>query len=301
MLWGCSASLPVVERPSSQYDQRIRSIVIHYTAEDFAESSRLLRHDGRVSAHYLIPQTGDPSHSGSELSIYRLVPDSERAWHAGQSHWRGRSNLNDTSIGIELVYRPQCPVHGLSQQSEGGVSRWHCDDPPFDPAQIQLLIRLLQQLLAAHPQITSTDIVAHADIAPLRKRDPGSAFPWALLHQHGIGAWYDAETLAHYQQVFAVVPVPLTLLQQGLAAYGYQLESSGQLDHQTRAVLAAFQLHFLPWGRSSEADRNSAAVLFSLLKRYRPTQHERLWRAYLNQACRAPEPALDWACQHGPL
>jgi N-acetylmuramoyl-L-alanine amidase len=152
-------------------DQRVRFLVIHYTAEDFHNALNTLT-DEHVSAHYLIPAQ-PPLENGKPVA-WQLVPENMRAWHAGASGWRGRTNLNDTSIGIELENK------GYSTTLLG--KKFY----PFPPAQIDLLAELSKGIVARY-QIEPRNVVAHSDIAPQRKDDPGAFIPVAT--DGGAGDW----------------------------------------------------------------------------------------------------------------
>ena len=272
LLAGCGTQRFVDVDAASQ-SSRIRHIVIHFTSVDFAESLRLLAEpEGRVSTHYLIPQPGDASYSRSRLKVFRLVDESQSAWHAGQSFWAGAGALNASSIGIELVNRSACEPLGLDARPP-----WErCRFLEFNPDQIALLIELLADILNRHPGIRPVNIVAHSDIAPGRRLDPGPTFPWRLLHEHGIGAWPDEAAVARHRVHFEATPPSLDLLQRALAAYGYAIEETGQLDARTRAVLVAFQMHFRPSDWFGQPDIDTAAILFALLEEYRPRAFARL-------------------------
>ncbi len=149
---------------------RIKVLVIHYTAENFDVSLATLT--GRnVSSHYLIPAT--PPLYGGKPRIWQLVPEQDQARHAGVSFWRGATRLNDTSIGIELENR--------GWRMSGGVKSF----APFESAQIQALIPLAKDIIARY-DIKPQNVVAHADIAPQRKDDPGPRFPWRELAAQGL-------------------------------------------------------------------------------------------------------------------
>jgi len=141
-------------------------IVLHATEQDGVQESldtlRTRNSGGPVSAHYLI---------GKEGALYQLVADDQRAWHAGPGHWGTITDVNSASIGIEL--------------DNNGES-------PFPPGQIAALLKLLDDL-CERLDIPRTQIVAHADFAPTRKRDPGRLFPWKQLADAGFGRWPDAD------------------------------------------------------------------------------------------------------------
>src|SRR5687768_10204898 len=148
-----------IERPSPNHDARSRPIsmiVLHYTDMLSAEEAidRLCDPAAGVSCHYLVTKTGD---------VVRMVPEERRAWHAGRSYWRGLTNVNDDSIGIEI----DNPGHTNGYE-------------PFPEVQIESLIRLVADIKQRH-HITRGNVVGHSDVAPARKRDPGELFPWGQL------------------------------------------------------------------------------------------------------------------------
>lgn len=274
-LLSCS-SLRFVDVASENQSSRIRHIVVHFTSVDFAESMRLLtERSGRpVSAHYLVPENGDPSYPRRRLRVYRLVDEERRAWHAGRSHWNGDESLNGSSIGIEIVNRSACAPVALGSEPDPPEDR--CEFHEFDAEQIDLAIELMLDILQRHPGIDPADIVAHSDIAPGRRLDPGPKFPWRRLYEHGIGAWYDDDTVDRYQQRFKAQPPGLSLLQRGLRAYGYDVDDTGEHDPRTQAALRSFQMHFRPSDWSGKPDAQTAAILFALLEKYRPRALARL-------------------------
>lgn len=233
-------------------DQRIRFLVMHYTAEDFHSSLKTLT-DEHVSAHYLLP--AHPLREQGKPVAFQLVPETLRAWHAGASYWRGRTSLNDTSIGIEIVNR------GFSRRML--FTHWQ----PYTPEQIALLIPLSRDIIQRYG-IQPTDVVGHSDIAPQRKQDPGPLFPWQQLAEAGIGAWPDA---AEVQRRLAGrdrhAAVPLAPLLEKLARYGYGVDAQWNARQQ-RNVLAAFQMHFRPGDFRGEPDAESEAIVDALLQKY---------------------------------
>ncbi len=268
-LAGC-ASLRFVDVESETQSSRIDHVVIHFTTADFAESLRLLtqRTDRPVSAHYLVPEGGDPSYPRERLRVYRLVDEGQRAWHAGRSHWRGAESLNGSSIGIEIVNRSACV--GYDALNDETTPEDACEFRDFDPEQIDIVIELLLDILERHPRIDPVDIVGHSDIAANRRLDPGPTFPWRRLYEQGIGAWYDDATVAAYRERFEAAPPDLAVVQRALAAYGYDVDATGEYDARTRAVIRAFQMHFRPSNWSGTADAETAAIAFALLEKYRP-------------------------------
>ena len=262
--------LHFVDAVSENQNSRIEHIVIHFTSEDFAESLRLLteRTDRPVSAHYLVPENGDPTYPHLQLRVYRLVSDKQRAWHAGQSHWRGKTSLNSSSIGIEIVNRSGCVA--VAPGTEQSTPELHCEFLDYDPEQIELVIELVLDILRRHDGIDPVDIVGHSDIAPARKLDPGPKFPWRRLYEHGIGAWYDEDTAQRYRERFEAEPPSLELLQRALAAYGYDVDETGEHDVRSQLAFRAFQMHFRPSDWSGQPDAETAAIVFALLEKYEP-------------------------------
>ncbi len=259
----------VIEHESANQSARVDYVVIHFTSENFADSLRLLTQpsDYPVSSHYLIPETGDSSYPHSRLYVHRLVPEHGRAWHAGRSAWGDETSLNDRSIGIELVNLSGC-ARVLSELLTPEELESACEFSAFDEPQLALLLRLLQDILERYPDIDPRDIVAHSDIAPDRKVDPGPTFPWRRLYEQGIGAWYDDEVAARYRQRFQTKPPAVATVRRALGFYGYAVEPCGGIDDELRAVLRAFQLHFVPEAITLQPDVETAARLFALLEKY---------------------------------
>ena len=162
-------SRPRIEYTSPNFDPRSKGIcidmlVIHYTGMLTAGAAlgRLCDPEARVSAHYFIEENGQ---------VFQLVDEEKRAWHAGVSHWRGHTNINDRSIGVELVN----PGHEFGYR-------------PFPESQMRALIDLSTDILARRT-IPACNVVGHSDVAPARKRDPGELFNWQALAAAGVGAW----------------------------------------------------------------------------------------------------------------
>lgn len=243
LLAGCAGGLRIDDSfRSRDQSSRVEQIVIHYTSSDLADSLATLTHGG-VSAHYLLPADG--------ARVYRLVDEERRAWHAGDSQWRGRTWLNASSIGIEIV-NP-----GYEDTPEG--RRWH----PYPQAQIDTLIALLKDLQARHG-VMPVNIVGHSDIAPQRKVDPGPLFPWRQLAAAGLIPWPQAATVhARLRQLDGRVP-DIAWFQHQLARAGYAVPQHGQLDEATRNVLAAFQMKYRPERHDGQPDLHSAALLLAL-------------------------------------
>jgi N-acetylmuramoyl-L-alanine amidase len=273
MITGCATQDTVFVESANQ-DTRVRIVVIHHTTGNFKGSFDILTKDSGnpVSSHYLIPEHGDPSYTEKDLKLYSLVPEEKRAWHAGSSYWAGKTSLNDMSVGIELVNQTYCRKSEVAippDQADQAPARV-CFYPDFAESQIIMLTDLLKGILARHTEIKPTDIVGHSDIAPQRKIDPGPRFPWQRLYRLGYGAWYDDDTLFKYWEGFRQELPPVLTLQTALHYYGYDIELSGEHDQQSRNVVRAFQMHFLPWQVSGEFTDETVAALYALLDKYRP-------------------------------
>lgn len=240
--------------------QRIKTIILHYTVSDNDRSIKTLT-TGEVSAHYLVLANDDDK-------IYNLVPESERAWHAGDGGFSGRTILNDTSIGIEIVNA------GIQPQYRNALKNDDLDYHPyehyvaFDELQIKKVAQLVQDI-ATRYDISPKNIIGHADMAPSRKIDPGAKFPWQLLYeQYGIGAWYDAFDKQFFmnQDAFAAATIPE--IKQAFSRYGYQINDTNEWDKASRDVVYAFQLHFRPQQPTGKMDIETYAILKALNKKY---------------------------------
>ncbi|WP_460478096.1 penicillin binding protein PBP4B [Bowmanella dokdonensis] len=284
LLGGC-ASFDVTQLPSQSYNHRVQFLVMHFTAIDYQASVGALVEGRHVSSHYLIPERFDASYPHDELKVFQLVDEQDRAWHAGSSYWQGRQDLNDQSIGIEIVNVPRCERPMGHHFMDPAASAEHGDGrlclfPDYDPEQIKLLVKLSKEILARHPDIGPTQVIGHSDITPSRKNDPGPRFPWYQLYKEGIGAWYDNDTVNHYWQIFSLAPPSLGLMQRALRSYGYGISETGRIDRQTIDTLSAFQMHFLPWHVTGEATDKTAATLFALLDKYFPDKLAALMARY---------------------
>ncbi|MEH4624222.1 N-acetylmuramoyl-L-alanine amidase [Phytobacter diazotrophicus] len=261
LLVGCAGEKGIVDKDGYQLDTRrqaqaayprIKVLVVHYTADDFDVSLATLT-DKQVSSHYLIP-AHPPVHHGKPR-IWQLVPESELAWHAGISYWRNATRINDTSIGIELENR--------GWQNVAGVKRF----TPFEPEQIAALVPLMKDIVSRY-HIQPQNVVAHSDIAPQRKDDPGPLFPWRELASQGIGAWPDASRVAFYLNGRAPYEaVETASLLDLLARYGYEVKPEMSAAQQKRVVMA-FQMHFRPALWNGIADAESQAIAEALLEKY---------------------------------
>jgi N-acetylmuramoyl-L-alanine amidase len=222
---------------------RARFLVLHYTVSDLPSSIKILT-EQQVSAHYLLTDEPKPT-------IYNLVDESAAAWHAGNSSWKNFTQLNNSSIGIEIV-NP-----GWKDTPNGRVYA------PFTQPQVDALIPLVRDIVARH-HITPDNVLGHSDIAPQRKQDPGPMFPWKQLAAAGLVAWPDATRVAAVTPAFQAQLPDVTWYQKKLATWGYGLVQSGNLDEQTRSVLSAFQMKYRPANIDGMPDVETAALLEAL-------------------------------------
>jgi N-acetylmuramoyl-L-alanine amidase len=219
---------------------RVRFLVLHYTVSDKPSSLKILTQQ-EVSAHYLLTDDTTPT-------VYGLVDETRSAYHAGNSSWKGYTQLNNSSIGIEIVNA------GWKDTPQGRVYA------PFPQTQIDALIPLVKDIVARHG-IRPENVVGHSDIAPLRKQDPGPMFPWYQLAQAGLVVWPDPTRVVAVRQVFDVQTPDAAWFQKKLAAHGFGLTQSGAFDQPTKTVLAAFQMKYRPANIAGEPDAETAAML----------------------------------------
>jgi len=221
-------------------------LTLHYTGmPDEAQALQWLCNPvSEVSAHYVVFENGH---------VAQLVPEARRAWHAGKSSWAGETDINSRSIGIEIAN----PGH------DGGL-------PPFGETQIKNVIRLCRDIVERW-SIPPDRVLAHSDVAPGRKMDPGERFPWERLHHAGVGHWTrpapirDGRFFARGDQ-----GQPIEALQAMLAMYGYGVPITGAFDADTEAVVAAFQRHFRSERVDGIADVSTITTLRDLIAA-RPT------------------------------
>jgi len=248
LLAGCATPPPTGPQYDHTYtargqSSRARFLVLHYTVSNRADSIKILTQQ-EVSAHYLV--TDDPV-----PVIYNLVDEKNAAWHAGNSSWKNFTQLNNSSIGIEIV-NP-----GWKDTPTGRVYA------PFPQAQIDALIPLVRDIVTRH-HIAPENVLGHSDIAPLRKQDPGPMFPWRQLAAAGLVAWPDANRVAMLVPIFQVQLPDIAWFQKKLATWGYGFVQSGNLDEQTRTVLSAFQMKYRPANIDGMPDVETAALLEAL-------------------------------------
>lgn len=240
LLTACSSAL-TIDRSivSANQDSRVQYVVLHYTSTDLAHSLALLS-QGEVSSHYLIAE--------QPATIYQLVDENRRAWHAGASQWRGRTWLNASTIGIELVNQ------GFTDTPEGRV--WQ----PYSEAQIDALILLLKDIVQRH-QLPTGSIIGHSDIAPQRKVDPGPLFPWRRLGEAGLIPWPSAAVVAQATTRFSRELPSASWFAAQLRQQGYAVPTTEKWDKPLHNVLAALQMKYRPARFDGQPDAETAALL----------------------------------------
>lgn len=233
----------MILKPSPNFDARpdgtvIDHVILHYTGMTsgaaaiarLCDDSAAARAAGRVSAHYVVEEDG---------RVFKLVDESARAWHAGVSYWRRRTGLNDCAIGIEIVN----PGHEFGYR-------------PFPALQMEAVLGLLQGIVARHAAIRPFNIVAHSDVAPTRKVDPGELFDWAWLARHGLGLW-PTPTPADEAAGQVLLEKPSDFY-AGLRTLGYQT------DAPDSALARAFHLHFAGSADSAPTPKSAAQLAWLL-------------------------------------
>ncbi len=214
--------------PSPNHDERgaaVDMLVLHYTGMRSAAEAlgRLCDPVAKVSAHYTVDEDG---------TVYRHVPEERRAWHAGVSFWRGATNINARSVGVEIV----------NLGHEFGYRH-------FPALQMAAVCDLCLDILARH-SIPARNVVAHSDIAPARKEDPGELFDWCGLAQNGVGIWPEPQGRA---------PVAEEQVRPVLARIGYDPKI------ELPVLLRAFQRHFLPENLTGSPDLPTRVRLADVL------------------------------------
>jgi len=239
---------PVAARvfPSPNHGERAggqapRLLVLHYTGmPDAGEAlQRLCNPVAEVSAHYFVFENGH---------VVQMVPEARRAWHAGASFWNGVTDVNSASIGVEIA----------NAGHPGGL-------PPYPDAQIAAVTRLAQDIIQRWA-IRPENVLAHSDVAPLRKEDPGELFPWERLAQAGVGHWVRPAPISggRFLSPGESGP-PVEALQAMLALYGYGVDMNGNYDASVEAAVRAFQRHFRPELVDGVADASTITTLRDLL------------------------------------
>ena len=235
-------TLHIRDLPSPNQDDRqgvpIDMLILHYTGMRSAQEAidRLRDPAAHVSSHYVVDEDG---------GVLRLVPEEGSAWHAGVSYWRGRTELNARSLGIEIVN----PGH-----------EWGYRD--FPVLQLAVVCDLCLAILSRHA-IPACNIVAHSDVAPDRKEDPGERFDWRGLAQNGVGLWpQDVPDLGTTGAVRDAAS--LRDVRAALGEIGYRVAPEGVFDPALAAVLRAFQRHWRPEAITGQADAGTLARLLGV-------------------------------------
>lgn len=242
--------------PSLAQNFRQKYIVLHYTAIPLDKSILALTERG-VSAHYLVNDMDDNE-------IYQLVDENKRAYHAGISLWRNDKNLNDNSIGIEIVNMGYT-VDSIGQRVF----------QPFNQTQLKKVFQLVKEI-ANRYQIPATNILGHSDVAPTRKQDPGPMFPWKKLYEEeNIGMWYDDASMKsimmNSMSNFNTDKDKNTFIfkfQQDLQKLGYDINPTGSWNDDNKKVVEAFQFHFRPENYDGVVDVVTYSILQALLQKY---------------------------------
>lgn len=216
-------------------------IILHYTGMETAAAALdwLCREESQVSSHYFVHEDG---------SVDQLVAEDRRAWHAGKSNWKGETDINSRSIGIEIA----------NAGHPGGL-------PDFPLVQIDAVVELCRNC-GERWSIAPERVLAHSDIAPIRKVDPGEKFPWERLHAGGVGHWVPPAPIGggrFFQRGDQGQPVEA--VQTMLSLYGYGIEVTGVFCEKTEGAVAAFQRHFRPMQVDGIADISTLDTLHRLL------------------------------------
>jgi N-acetylmuramoyl-L-alanine amidase len=217
-------------------------LVLHYTgmADANAALDLLCSPRSEVSAHYVVMEDGH---------IIQCVPETRRAWHAGAASWAGDTDINSCSIGIEIAN----PGHDHGY-------------PDFPKRQIAAVITLCRSIFTRY-RILAHRVLAHSDVAPARKRDPGEKFPWRRLYESGIGLWVKPTAISQVGPIYVLGETSRTVseVQTLLSRYGYEVAVTGYFDAATRDAVAAFQRHFRPARIDGVLDPSTLATLKALM------------------------------------
>jgi N-acetylmuramoyl-L-alanine amidase len=232
--------------PSANYGERNMGrqpdmILLHYTGMPDVEGAiaQLCTAGTELSAHYIVLEDG---------RIVQCVPEAKRAWHAGVSVWAGEEDINSCSIGVEIINRGH---------------DWGYPDYPL--RQIAAVIALCRGIMLRR-KVPSHRVLAHSDVAPARKKDPGEKFPWHSLANSGVGHWVQPTPIARGDTLrLGIISEEVRNLQQALARYGYGVPITGKYDGPTMDVVTAFQRHFRPARVDGIADLSTLTTLHALL------------------------------------
>ena len=231
----------IISNLSPNYSKKVRTkslikfVIIHYTGmqSEIESIKRLKDPKYKVSCHYLINRKG---------KIIRMVNDNNIAWHAGKSKWKKFNNLNNYSIGIELVNKG----HEFGYQN-------------FSKKQIDSLIKLCKKLKQIY-LIKKENFLGHSDVAPLRKNDPGEKFPWKKLSNHNLGIWYKEKNKS------AVINLKLKkpLFLKNLKKLGFRYFSVRRRSSKEKRIIKSFQQHYLPKQVTGKIDEKTLKISYFL-------------------------------------
>ncbi len=232
--------------PSPNFEPRAAArkpdlLLLHYTGMESAEGALawMTTPKSKVSCHYMIDEDG---------RVTQMVGEDMRAWHAGAACWAGEDDINSCSIGIEI----HNPGHEF-------------DYPDFPDHQMQAVEALCLDILSRNA-IRPERVLAHSDIAPARKEDPGEKFDWARLARAGIGLWVEPEPAGKDRGLgTGDSGADVEAFQIALRTYGYCIEITGDYDDSTRIVTTGFQRHFRPARVDGRADRSTRITLDRLV------------------------------------
>lgn len=244
---GCSTLYIDRTYTAKSQDSRAQFLILHYTAIDHPTSLRVLTQQA-VSSHYLVSDGANDVPGNEKPVIYQLVDENRRAYHAGVSYWKGHTQLNASSIGIEIVNL------GYRDTPEG---RKYFD---FPKAQMDLVVALVKKIVKEH-NISPERILGHSDIAPQRKNDPGPRFNWKRLADEGLIPWFDDALVAQKKVTYEAELPNVEWFQKKLDQFGYAVPLNGEHDKATRAVITAFQLRFRQSNFDGKPDAETAAIL----------------------------------------
>ena len=246
LLGGCATGLKInTTYTATSQDSRVQFLIIHFTTVNLPSSLKTLT-QGPVSSHYLVSER-----QGSvPATVYQLVDENRRAYHAGVSSWKGATALNASSIGIEIV--------NLGGQKAANGLGLNFQD--FEPEQIDRVVELVKQIVVRH-QIKPERILGHSDIAPTRKNDPGPKFPWKRLADEGLIPWPDAKAVAERKAAYDLTLPSVTWFQEKLVKHGFTLPATGEQDKLTTDIISAFQQKYRPARFDGLPDAETAAIL----------------------------------------
>lgn len=246
LLGGCATGLKInTTYTATSQDSRVQFLIIHFTTVNLPASLKTLT-QGPVSSHYLVSER-----QGSvPATVYQLVDENRRAYHAGVSSWKGATALNASSIGIEIV--------NLGGQKAANGLGLNFQD--FEPEQIDRVVELVKQIVVRH-QIKPERILGHSDIAPTRKNDPGPKFPWKRLADEGLIPWPEAKAVAERKAAYDLTLPSVTWFQEKLVKHGFTLPATGEQDKLTTDIISAFQQKYRPARFDGLPDAETAAIL----------------------------------------